>query len=124
MSSPEWLAHLLLRIGLAFAFLFPPLNAFFDPDSWIGYFPPFLHGILPDLVMLHGFGIVEILIALWIFSGKHIFWPCLLAAIMLLTIIVFNTAEFQVLFRDLSIITIALALALLNLPERLRLARP
>ena len=106
------LENLVLRAGLAFAFLFPPINAVFDPISWIGYFPAFLHGFLPDILMLHVFGIIEVGIALWILSGKNIFIPCMLATVMLLAIVAFNTQDFQVLFRDVAIASIALSLAL------------
>lgn len=103
---------LVLRAGLAFAFLYPPLNALADPNSWIGYFPPFMRGIVPDPVLLHSFGAVEVVIALWILSGWRIFWPSLVAAIILLSIVVFDPSEFQVVFRDLSIASIAVALAI------------
>ncbi|MDE1924728.1 MAG: hypothetical protein KGH79_00925 [Patescibacteria group bacterium] len=104
-------AQLILRLSVAFAFLYPPIDALFDPYSWIGYFPPFLRGIVPDLVLLHGFGIIEVIIALWILSNYKIFIPAVLAALMLATIVFFNWPEFQVLFRDMSIALAALALA-------------
>lgn len=108
---------LLLRIGVAFAFLFPPLNAFLDPYAWIGYFPPFLTGILPDMLALHVFGIVEIVLGLWILSGKHIYIPSLIATGLLFLIVVFNLSDFQVLFRDIPIALTALALALAHRPH-------
>lgn len=106
------LPTVVLRSGLALAFLFPPINALYDPISWIGYFPGFMHGLLPDMILLHTFGIIEVAIALWILSGKHIFIPCTLAAVMLLAIVAFNFQDFQVLFRDVSIASIAISLAL------------
>ena len=108
------MADVILRVGLAFAFLFPPLNALLDPYSWIGYFPQFLHGYVPDLFLLHSFGVVEVIIALWILSGWKIFYPSVLALLMLVSIVFFNAADFQVLFRDLVIGSIALALAVRN----------
>ena len=106
------LAHWLLRIGVAFAFLYPPLDALANPDSWIGYFPPFLLASgVPDAVLLHGFGIVEIIIAAWILSGWRIEWPAAIAAVMLAAIVALNSAQFEILFRDLSIAFAAAALA-------------
>lgn len=105
-------ALLVLRVGVAFAFIYPPLNALYNPDSWLGYFPAFLHGVVPDLLLLHAFGVVEVVLALWILSGKKIFWPSLTAAAMLVGIVVFNPGNFEVLFRDLSIAAAALALAI------------
>lgn len=109
--------NLLLRTGVAFAFLFPALNAFFDPYSWIGYFPTFLTGTFPDTILLHLFGLVEIVIGLWILSGRKIFIPSLVATGMLALIVLLNLSDFQVLFRDVSIMVMAFALTLLNRPE-------
>ena len=106
--------YLLLRAGVAFAFLYPPLNALVDPNAWIGYFPTFVKGYVPDLVLLHVFGAVEVVVAVWILSGWRIFWPSLAAAAMLLAIVVFNPSNFQVLFRDISLAAMALALAVIS----------
>ena len=111
------ISHLVLRAGAAFAFLYPPFNALSDSDSWIGYFPGFIHGYVPDLLLLHGFGVLEILLALWILSGWKIFWPCIAGAGMLVLIVAFNLAQFQILFRDLSVAGLLLGLALMNVPE-------
>ena len=109
-------ASLILRLGLAFAFLYPPINALFDPSSWIGYFPHVVRGIVPDMVLLHSFGLIEVVIALWILSGWKIFWPSAAAALMLLSIVALDFSEFQIVFRDLSIAAIAAALAIQNQP--------
>ncbi len=109
--------NLLLRIGVAFTFIFAALNALFNPYAWIGYFPSFLMDIVPDGVLLGVFAIIELVIGLWILSGRKIFIPSLTATILLLGIVIFNPSEFDVLFRDLSIAAMALALTLLHRPE-------
>lgn len=114
----EQIADWVLRLGLAFAFLYPPLNALGDPNSWIGYFPQFTRGVVEDITLLHAFGVVEVIIALWILWGKYIFYPAAAAFAMLVGIVVFNPAEFQVVFRDLSIAAIALYLAIRSAPSR------
>src|SRR3989338_1821078 len=101
MSSAQ-VAEAILRIGVAFAFLYPPINALGDPQAWIGYFPLFVKGYVPDEVLLHAFGLVEVFVALWILSGWRIFLPSVAATAMLLGIVVFNPSEFQVLFRDMA----------------------
>ena len=107
-------AHLALRAGVALAFLYPPINALSDPYAWIGYFPPFVKGFIPDLTLLHIFGAVEVILALWILSGWRIFWPSLAAMGMLLGIVVFNMPNFQVLFRDVSIAAMAFVLVVIS----------
>jgi len=109
-------AHLLVRVGVAFAFAYPAIHALFHPDSWVGYFPLFVRDLahsvgMSDLVLLHTFGAVEVCIALWLLSGKHIFWPSLAATAMLLGIVVLNPVQFEILFRDLALAAASAALA-------------
>ena len=118
--SKNALAYLVLRVGVAFAFLYASLDAFVDPFSWIDFFPRFVRGIVPDLTLLHAFAVIEIVIALWILSGKKIFIPTALATVLLVSIVVFNLSEFQFLFRDLSIAAAALALAVMSAPSMRR----
>ena len=112
-------AHLLLRIGAAFAFLYPPIRALSDPLPWLGYLPsavralPAQFGLSVDsLVLLHTFGVIEIILALWMLSGWRIRIPAVLMTLALLAIVAFNWNESDVLFRDLSIAAMTFALAL------------
>ena len=112
-------AYLLLRVGAALAFLYPPFSALTgDTYTWLGYFPPFVQGYLPDMVLLHAFGVVEIIIGLWILSGYKIFIPAMLATAMLLGIVAFNLSQFDVLFRDVTIACLTFALALMHWPKK------
>lgn len=110
--------ELLLRLGVAFAFLYPPVNAIIDPYAWVGYFPSFVRDIGSEMLILHVFGLIEVIIGLWILSGRKIFLPSVAATVALLGIVVFNLGDFQVLFRDLSIAAMSLALALLHRPQK------
>lgn len=110
----ERVANFILRAGVAFAFLYPPIDALLDPYSWVGYLPHFVRGFVPDLVLLHGFGVLEVIIALWILSGKKIFLPSLAAAAILVAIVFLNLQDFQIIFRDVSIAAAALALAVMS----------
>lgn len=117
MQDKKRAAEIILRVGVAFAFLYPPINALSDPNSWIGYFPQFIREFsasvqLSDLTLLHAFGVLEVALALWILSGWKIFWPSCAACVMLLAIVIVNPSEFPVLFRDLAIAAMAAALAL------------
>ena len=117
--SQDKTISLLLRIGVAFAFIYPAVAAYFDPFSWIGFFPVFIRDIFPnETLLLNLFGISEILIALWIISGKKIFIPSVLAAVYLFAIIVFNWTLMDVIFRDIPIMLSAIALALLSCPRK------
>jgi uncharacterized membrane protein YphA (DoxX/SURF4 family) len=120
----------LLRIGLAFAFLYPAIDALFDPASWLGYFPPFVTGAfhlisvplkLSDVVLLHGFGLLEVVLALWVLLGRRVRMPALIMALILFAIVGLNLdpSNFSVLFRDVSIAFAALALAVRRSPSPL-----
>jgi len=103
----------ILRVGLAFAFLYPAVSALFNPFAWVGYFPPFLLDLVGSnsILLLHTFGITEVIIALWLFFGKKVFYPSVIASLYLLAIVVLNISQMDIVFRDLSILTIAIALA-------------
>ncbi|HET9641562.1 MAG TPA: hypothetical protein VFP46_01785 [Candidatus Paceibacterota bacterium] len=112
MSSAR-AAHIALRLGAAFAFLYPPYAAIGDPVSWLAYFPRFMLALPIDkLVLLHGFGIVEVVLALWLLSGWKIRFPAICATAILFAIVAFNASQMDVLFRDLSVALMTLALAL------------
>jgi uncharacterized membrane protein YphA (DoxX/SURF4 family) len=107
------LSEQLLRLALAFSFLYPPLAAVFDPYSWVGYFPTFLSDLVAphQLVLLHAFGLVEVALALWLLFGRRIRLPAFLMALLLFVIVVSNLNQFAVVFRDLALALVALALA-------------
>ncbi|MBI3630908.1 MAG: hypothetical protein HY221_01045 [Candidatus Sungbacteria bacterium] len=117
MKAGTW-PHVILRIGVAFAFLYPPYAALGDPVSWFSYFPEFIkQSPIPEPVLLHGFGLVEVVIAVWILSGKRIFFPSAVATILLCAIVFFNLSGFDVVFRDLALAAMSLALAIEAYPE-------
>lgn len=106
--------QLLLRIGVAFAFAYPAVSAWFTPYAWVGYVPAGIHDLLGsyDMLFLHTFGIVELLLAVWFLSGKRLFIPSVVASVLLTLIIVTNVHQMDVLFRDIPILCMTLILAL------------
>lgn len=107
----EVFAEILLRAAVAIAFMYPAVDAFFNPGSWIGFFPPWMLGIVSDEILLHLFGASEIIIAMWLLFAKHIFIPSILSFVYLVAIVAFNWRFIDLLFRDVSILGISLALA-------------
>jgi len=110
------LPGLLMRLAVAFAFIYPAVDAWFNPDSWIGYFPGFildLAGSNTEL-LLHCWGILEILLALWVLFGVRVYIPSIIMAVALMAVVVANPGQFPILFRDVSIALAALSLALVN----------
>ncbi|MEK7505843.1 MAG: hypothetical protein AAB597_03035 [Patescibacteria group bacterium] len=115
--SNQNLVSWLLRLGVAFAFLYPAIAAVFDPFSWIGYFPEFMKGYVSDTLLLHAFGFSEAVLALWILSGKKIFIPSVLTSLYLALIVLLNIGQMDVIFRDISILAMSLALAAMSYPN-------
>lgn len=116
--------ELLLRMGIAVAFIYPAVEAFFYPDSWIGFFPSWMLDLpISDTLLLHIFGASEVIIAFWILLGKKIFIPSLAAAMILIMIIAINWKFMDLMFRDLAILVIPVTLAINSYPlekERIR----
>ena len=105
-------SRLLLRIALAFAFLYPAYAIHQSPSAWVGYFPSFIDSLgLSQAVILWGFSTVHVILGLWILSGWRIFLPSIVAAVFLLSVVALNLSELEVLFRDISLALAGLALA-------------
>ncbi len=105
-------SHLLLRIAIAFAFLYPAYGFWTNPGNWVGYIPAFARGFgISESVLIMLIAGLHLVIALWILSGWRIFLPSLIAAVFLGTIVYFNQNQLNVLFRDISLALVALALA-------------
>ncbi len=108
------ISRLLLRIALAFAFLYPAYGFWKNPGDWVGYIPAFAKGFAStDMLMMLIAG-VHIVIALWLLSGWRIFIPSILAALFLSSVVYFNFNQIDVLFRDIALAIAALALAFSN----------
>lgn len=115
LPAPE----LLLRVGLAISFLYPALHALTDPYAWIGYFPPFLLSLAGEhtILMLHVWGAIEVVLALWLLFARHVFIPSTIMAIALMAVVIANPAQFPILFRDVTIVLAAGALAWMHRPK-------
>ena len=119
MRNPYALGHLLLRAGIALAFLYPPYAALSDPIAWAGYFPAFVSSLPVDrIVLLHALGVVEVGIALWLLWGRRLRIPATLAAALLFAIVLVNLNDFGILFRDVALALCALSLAFFPEPQR------
>jgi|SRR3989344_2577563 len=112
-------SNFLLRIALAFAFLYPAYGFWTNPNDWLGYIPLFVRtiGFSQDVLLMLIAGL-HLVLALWILSGWRIFIPSLVAAAFLGSTVYFNWNQLDVLFRDISLALAALALAHANFSRR------
>ena len=100
----------ILRWGLAFVFFYAAIASLVTPQDWIGYIPEFLRGLLPGNLFLILFSIFEIILASFLFIGKKIVYASLIAAVALVGVTIVNFNQLDVLFRDVGLAMMALAL--------------
>ncbi len=115
----ERVVSFLLRIGLASVFGYASIAAFFDPSSWVGYFPGFARDIIPEGALLAAFSIGELILSAWLLWGKYIFFAGVLSAIAALGILLANLSLFDIVFRDIAIFFAGIALAYLGTDDAL-----
>jgi len=103
-----------MRAGLAFSFAYAGIGGFLHPENWIGWFPLWTRNILPlgDRALLGTFGVIEILLALWLLSGKKLCWSALISGILLIGITAVNLTSMDIVFRDIALGLVAFGLAL------------
>jgi hypothetical protein len=110
MSSNIRAAKIILRWGLAFVFFYAAIAGLLHPDAWVGFFPRFLHQTQDYHPLLTSFSVFEIFLAAWLFWGKKLVWSSSIAVAMLVGVVVPNFDSMPILFRDIGLIFMALAL--------------
>lgn len=104
---------LVLRVAIAFAFIYAGVSGILEPASWLGYFPTWLS--IPNVsqeTLLIAWSVVEILLGAWILFGRKIFIPSMIATVLLFGIAIVNLPQISILFRDFALGLAALSLAL------------
>lgn len=111
--------ELVLRLALAFSFLFPAVHALIDPYAWVGYIPGALLTLLPfgEEVVLHAWGALELALGVLVLFLRRVFVVAGVMGAALLAVVLVNLGQFTILFRDLSIAGIACALMWMHRPH-------
>lgn len=111
LSNSSNLTPLLLRIGLSVIFLYAAASSLKNPQDWVGYLPQFLRATANAQNILHVFSVYEILLAIWLISGRYVRYAGLVCALTLTGIVISNFSLFAISFRDIALVFAALALA-------------
>lgn len=106
------LSSFLMRLGLAFVFSYAAVFMTLTPDKYINYFPPFMRALVPGNLLLHLFAIFEVVLSAFLIIGKYTFAAAIISFLTMFALTVVNLDRFDVLFRNVSIILSALALAI------------
>jgi uncharacterized membrane protein YphA (DoxX/SURF4 family) len=114
VGNKNKVASQLLRVGLAIVFLYAAIFSLKNPNEWIGYVPTYLAKGLSVGAILKLVSIVQIVLAVWLISGKYLRYAAALAALMLAVIIVTNWSQLYITFRDIGLLFMALALVILE----------
>jgi len=112
--SRQGLVSFFLRIGLAAVFLYAAVASFMDPDTWATFLPTFMGEMVPLKTLLFAFSAYELVLAAALLLDKYVFQVAVLSALTMIGILVTNAAGMDVLFRDVAIMFMALALAALK----------
>ncbi len=110
----EKIASWLLRLSIAFSFIYVAFSTYFNPTNWIGFIPDFLTFGLDKLVFLKIHAAVDLILGLWLLSGRKTFYASAVSTVALLGIVVLNLGQIEIVFRDVSILLAALALAVMS----------
>lgn len=110
--------QLLIRIGIAFTFLFAGISSLKNPSDWIWYVPDFTEIITSKNLLLLAFSIVEIILGLWLVWGKYLREAALASAIILTGITLASLNTLQITFRDIGLVLASLALLKLVKKEK------
>ena len=108
------LISFLLRSGLAIVFLYAGVSAFLNPTAWIGFVPMWIRNIISENIFLPIHATLDVVIGIWLISGKKIFYASIVASLAILSILIFNIGALEILFRDVAILFMALALVALS----------
>lgn len=107
----SYMVSFLLRAGLAISFLYAGISIFLNPTAWIGFIPAWIG---PKELLLYSHAVLEISLAIWLLSNKNIFYASIVSIIFMLSIIIVNLSALDIIFRDITILFSAIALAFLT----------
>jgi uncharacterized membrane protein YphA (DoxX/SURF4 family) len=107
-------ARWFIRFGLAFVYGYAAVEIYLHPANFMKYIPPTVQSMVPTDLFLLVFGIFEILLVLWLLSGKKTEYAGFISFLLMVGIIIPNTEYFNVLFRNVSIALSSIALTALD----------
>ena len=108
------LPSLLLRVGLAFVFLYAGIASLQQPLEWEGYVPHVVSSMLGITNGLRVIAIGEIILGMWLLTGKYAKYAAAVSALMFAGIILVNLNQLLITFRDIGLLFAALALYFLE----------
>lgn len=110
MNSKFVSPQLLMRVGLASVFLYAGFAALAQPSHWIGFVPHSFTNIIPADTFLKMMSLYELALGTLLLTGYYVRYAAALSALTLLGIISGSLDAFEVTFRDVGLLCMAIAL--------------
>jgi hypothetical protein len=98
-------------------FFFAAINFTLHPQLGFAYIPSYVQAIIPPALFLHIFSVYEVVLTVWLLSGKWNRYCGLLTAATLFGFTVLNLNAFGTLFRNVSIFFSAIAYSFLKVEK-------
>ena len=108
------LISFLFRASITSAYLYAGLGSLLDPNSWIGFLPGFMQNSGFGLTALTIFSIIEIILSIWIISGKKAYLSATTSSLIMFFIIIFNLELLDIVFRDIPILFASIGLMIMH----------
>lgn len=106
-------ASLFLRVGLAFVFIYSAVSGFSNPQAWVGFIPD-IGNFITKAYLLFFSDVINLVLGLWLLSGKKTFYVAVVSSIMLAGIVLTNLGALIITFRDVGLFFAAVALVTLS----------
>lgn len=116
-SRPLKISLFSLQAGLAFIFGYAGIDALHEPAAWIGYLPTMLTNLANPNLVLQLVSVFQIILAVALLIPQSRFYAALIAAGMLAGITIMNLGAMVIVFRDVGLTFMALALAAQTAPK-------
>ena len=103
-----------LRIGIAFVFGYAVFAFFSGASNWSQFYPRWAADIVSADIFLSVFSVYEVMLVIWLLSGKWLSTAALIAAVTIFLLTAVNLHLFDILFRNVAIFCSAVALMFLS----------
>jgi hypothetical protein len=104
--------QLLLRIAIAFVFLYAAIAGLINPSAWVGFIPLWIEKFASIETLLFGWSLFEIFLGVSLLAFPRSAWPAGIATLALLGLTLSNLGAFDILFRDIGLVLASAALFL------------
>ncbi len=122
-ARSDQFASLMLRIGLAFTFAYAGIDAIREPAVWAAFLPPIAFKYAPMKLVLDGFSISQIILALALLWRKTSFYAAAASAATLAGItissLIMDPSSILIVFRDVGLFFASVALLFADVPAKL-----